>query len=140
MKGTILAVAVAAVMAVTGSASAQEIYYPGSVWTSNGNLTPAEKGNLFTQTHVEQGVAFRGAEVFGQTTLGMDSKGYDWNRKMLGGVGARFTQTIGPGMVRASVSYVSEKRFVTDAVHSGIVVAVEAWFGWNQSPRPQGGK
>ncbi len=139
MKGLMLAAAAAFVM-MAGTASAQEVYYPGSVWTSNGSLSPAEKGNLFTQTHVEQGVAFRGAEVFGQTTLAMDSKNYDWNRKMLGGVGARFTQTLGPGMVRVSVSYVSERRFVTDAIHSGVVVAAEAWFGWGQAPRPQGGQ
>ena len=131
--------AIASVIAVSligaSVASAQEgtgTYYPGVFWTSNGTVSPVEKGNIVSMSHAEQGIAKRGAELFVQSTAQYDSKGYDWNRRVIGGIGARFTQSIGTGMVRVGVSYLSERRFVVPKTTSGFSVTAEAWFGWKQ--------
>ncbi len=123
-------------LGLAASASAQSITYPGSVWTSNGTLSPVEKDNVLSLTHVEQGISYKGLEAFGQSTLSADTKAYDWNRRYSNGVGGRFTQSLGSGMVRASVSYVRERRYNSDTTAQGMVVAVEAWFGWNNTPKP----
>lgn len=133
MKG--LMIALALTLGLAGAASAQTTY-PGTVWTSNGTLSPVEKGNIISMTHVEQGVANHGVELFGQTTFIADTKAYDWNRRYSNGVGARFTQSIGSGMVRASVSYLRERRYSSEVTAQGVVIAVESWFGWGNSPRP----
>lgn len=112
------------------------VYYPGTVWSSVGTLSPAEKGNVIALTHVEQGVAIKGFEFFGQGTLGLDSKGFSWNNRVLGGIGGRFTQSIKRGMVRGSASWVQENRWQTNQTVSGWVLAAETWFGWNNTPRP----
>lgn len=125
------------VFACAQDVAAQEVYYPGSVWTSNGTLSTFEKDNVISQTHMEQGIAIRGAELFGQATGVYDSKGYDWNRRFSTGVGARFTQQMKSGMVRMSVAYVRERRYEGLRITTqGLVVAAEAWFGWNNAPRP----
>src|SRR6185369_13472987 len=83
------------------TASAQEtLTFPGSMWTVTGNTSPAEKGNIVSLTHAEQGIAKRGFELFSETTIGTDSDGHDWNRKSLFGVGGRYTLRLGTGMVR----------------------------------------
>ena len=113
-------------------ASAQ-VYYPGTAWSTNGTLSPVEKGNIFHQSHVEQGGAYRGAELFGSFSGGFDSKGYDWNRHTTVGVGGRFTQVVKGGMVRAGVAYLSEQRYVVARTTSGLAVFVDMWVGWGQS-------
>ena len=110
--------------------------YPGTVWSSNGTLSPFESGNILSQTHVEQGVAVRGFEVFGQFTFAADSKAYDWNRHYGGGLGLRLTQSVKSGMIRASVSYVRDYRYLSRTSATGLVFAAETWFGWQNSPRP----
>lgn len=112
--------------------AADGVYYPGSVWTSNGTLSPVEKHNFISQTHVEQGIAIKGAEVFGSLSAVADSKGFDWNRRTVSGVGFRFTQNVGKGMVRAGVQYLSEKRYVSESTAKGISFNVDAYFGWGQ--------
>ena len=124
-----------------GVSYAQGVYFPGSVWSSNGTLSPVEKGNVLSLTHVEQGVAYRGAELFGQSTFSVDSKKYDWNRRFSNGVGARFTQSLlGHGMVRAGVSYVHERRYTFETTRQGWVASVDTWFGWQNTPQPAAGK
>ncbi len=124
----------AAFLAFAPLASAQEgFYFPGSVWNSTGTLSPVEKGNVISMTHVEQGVAFRGVEAFGHFTGMYDSKGYSWNRRTTEGIGVRFTQSLKGGMVRGGASYVTEQRYVlapTKQGASGIVLSVDCYFGW----------
>lgn len=136
MKSFIVAmVVVVTSLFVAGTASAQT-YYPGSIWTSNGRLDPAEKGNVVSFTHIEQGIARSGVELFGQTTLVTASQQNDWEHRAEVGIGGRFTQTLPKGMLRASVSYVRDNRFLSNTAYTGVVVAVEAWFGWSQAPKP----
>ena len=117
--------------------AAAQVYYPGSVWTSTGTLSPVEKGNIISMTHAEQGIAVKGAEVFFQTTVTTDKEGYDWNRRFTNGGGLRFTQKVtGNGMIRFSAAYVRERRYTFERTMQGMVVSADAWFGWKQSPRP----
>ncbi len=134
-KYTIAAFVVLLSVVATQNASAQSgVHYPGSFWTTNGTVSPVEKGNVVSMNHVEQGVAKKGVELFVQSTLQTDSKGYDWNRRVIGGVGVRFTQSIGNGMVRIGASYLTERRFVHPQTINGLALTVDAWFGWGQRP------
>lgn len=122
--------------ALPASAQGTETYYPGTVWSSFGTLSPAEKGNVISLTHIEQGIAKKGFEIFGQGTFGFDTDKYGWNNRVLAGVGGRFTQSVGRGMVRGSISWVDERRFLSNSRVSGWVLAAETWFGWQNTPRP----
>lgn len=136
MRSLTLSFCLMSLLAVAHTASAQEnVTYPGSVWSSNGTLSPVEKGNVISVSHVEQGVSLRGVELFGTFTGQVDSKRYDWNNRITEGVGLRFTQSIGPGMVRAGVAYLNEKRFISESTARGPSVFVECWFGWRRGEK-----
>ena len=127
---------VVAPVAPVVAAQPSEFYFPGSVWTSNGTFSPVEKGNFISLTHAEQGVAWHGAELFAHLTLSDDSKGFAWNHRVQDGVGLRFTQSLGNGMVRAGLIYTHEAR--EPQVRAGQWgVFVESWFGWRQQPTKQ---
>jgi hypothetical protein len=126
------------------------IYYPGSVWSSTANNPQPSEKDLVSYNHVEQGVAYRGAELFGSVTGVLDTQsfnvanlrtqgigngfGFDWNRRLIEGVGVRFTQNLPHGIVRAGVQYLRENRYVgTRRTYTGVSPFVEAWFGWGQN-------
>lgn len=134
MKNSFIAVLVILVSMVgVRCASAQsEIYYPGSFWTTNGTVSPVEKGNIISLSHFEQGIAKHGVELFVQSTLEIDSKGLNWNRRVVNGIGFRLTQAIGNGVIRTGMSYLSERRFVNPQTINGLSFTVDMWFGWNQ--------
>ena len=124
-----------ALLFVASAASAQSVYFPGQAWSSTGTSSNVEKGNIISMNHVEQGIAIRGAEAFGLATYQIDKKNFDWNNREILGVGARFTQTIGNGMVRAGVIYSTERRRQTGARESGLQVLVESYFGWGREKK-----
>jgi hypothetical protein len=120
---------------VAASASAQqaqtsELTYPGSIWSMAGKGSVAEPGNNTTMTHAEQGVAQGPFSILVETTIGADTKGYDWNRRFVGGLLARYTLKIAGGNIRGNFGYETEKRFVNSRVLSGFVYSVDCWFGW----------
>lgn len=117
---------------LTAVPASAQTYYPGSLWTSNGTLSPAEPGNTVSLSHFEQGIARRGAELFAQVTATADTAGFDWNRRVVQGVGVRFTQALPGGMIRASLSYLSERRFVEPRTMNGVAITLDAYFGWRQ--------
>ena len=122
------------------SAHAQQVYFPGSVWSSSGRmLTPTEPHNWSSTVHAEQGIAYRGAEVYGVSEFWMDKHRLDWNRRNVNGLGLRFTQTVRGGMVRAGVAYLADHRRLTSRTHThGFTFLVEHYSGWGHdtSPRP----
>ena len=107
-----------------------EIHFPGSFWASYGNITPFEEDNFIGIVDLDQGVSFRGVELFGSVTASFDSDDYDWNRWVAYGPGVRFTQTLGNGMVRAGVQYLTERRY--EEVRRAWSFVVESWFGWGR--------
>jgi len=130
-------VVVGVLVAFASPSFAQDgVYYPGSFYTVNGTLSPAEKGNIISLSHAEQGIAYRGAELFAGFTGQADSKGFSWNRRTISSVGARFTQNISGGSVRVAAGYARENRFAgPNTTISGPFVSVDAWFGWKQARR-----
>jgi hypothetical protein len=126
-----------ALLAFAAPSFAQDsVYYPGSLYTTNGTLSPVEKNNIVSFSHIEQGIAYRGAELFGAFTGQVDSKGYPWNRRTVSSIGLRFTQNIASGSVRVSAGYTRENQFAgPNTVVTGPFVAVDAWFGWRQARR-----
>ena len=110
------------------------LYFPGSVWATIGrSLAPAEPRNVSGIIHLEQGVAHRGAELYGVGELYGDRQDRDWNNRFIGGVGARLTQTIGSGMVRGGVAYLVDHRRLSDTTYrGGMTIFVETWFGWGR--------
>ena len=127
-------------------AHAQTVYYPGSVWSSSGRmLTPTEPHNWSSTVHAEQGIAYRGAELYGVSEFWMDKHRLDWNRRNVNGLGLRFTQTITGGMVRAGLAYLADHRRLTNRTHThGFTFFVEHYSGWGQerpyAPIPTGGR
>jgi len=113
------------------TAAQAQTTYPGSVWSTNGTVSPVEKNNFISMTHVEQGIKNSGAELFGQATFQTDSQGLDWNRRIIQGVGARYTEAIKGGLVRVGLSYLSEKRFVYPNRISGFAFTIDMWAGWD---------
>jgi hypothetical protein len=107
----------------------RHLIFPGSLWTSNGLQTPSEK-DYTTSTHLEQGISFKGMELYGTFTGMMDTKKFDWNRRTIEGVGIRFTQNVSHGIVRVGVAYMNEKRFVIPQTFNGMSVVIESWLGW----------
>ena len=110
----------------------QDWFFPGSSWTSTGTLTPAEKGNVISMSHAEQGISYKGAEVYGVVMYLRDSKRYDWNNRTMEGVGVRLTHSNKHGMFRGGVAYLYEQRQITGARYSGLSVTVESWLGWGR--------
>lgn len=127
---------------VAPSVQAEEVYYPGSSWTSSGRmLTPAEPRNWLTVVHAEQGIAYRGLELYGMTEFWKDKHKFDWNNRNIGGVGLRFTQSVRTGMVRAGVSYLADHRRLPglwryqNTYTHGLTFSVESYFGWGHRQR-----
>lgn len=113
------------------------LYYPGSVWSRTGTVVPFEPNNLVSIHHAEQGVAYRGAELFVHTTAQTDSQGFAWNRHIETGLGLRFTQSVKTGMVRAGILYLADHRFPSRRTATQpLSLFVEAWFGWRQAAPP----
>ena len=107
------------------------ITYPGSLWSSTGTVTPAEPGNVISLSHVTQGVSYKGIELFEASTLGMDSKGYDWNNRVQVSVGVALNQTVlNTGVVRVSAAYSRERRWVSNRPYTGMVYAVDFFTQW----------
>ena len=107
------------------------ITYPGSMWSSIGATTPAEKGNIISLSHMVQGVSYKGIELFEASTLGVDSKGYDWNNRVQVSSGIAFNQTVFTnGVVRLSIGYAHERRWVSNKPYNGMVYAVDFSTQW----------
>ena len=110
--------------------AAAQITFPGSIWESAGTLTPAEPHNPSLLSHLEQGIAYRGAELYLLSTLGADRKGYDWNNRLQGGAGIRFTQSLLGGAARIAGVWIRERRWITERPHDGFGIIVDSYFSW----------
>lgn len=121
----------AALLVLVASVAHAQVNFPGSMWSTNGTISPVEKDNFISMTHVEQGVSVGQFELFGQFTGQFDRFAFDWNRLTREGVGGRINFALPKGIIRASASYIAEKRYVSNSVAKGLSLSVDAWFGWN---------
>src|SRR5580704_4875478 len=109
---------------------------PGQGWTSLGNLSPIEHNNFYTQSYFEQSAAvfstYSGSITvtpFVGVGLVLDTKGYDWNNKILPRAGLKANKYFRRGVVSIGSAYSYEDRFKT-FTSSGLTVFVQDWFGW----------
>ncbi len=109
---------------------------PGQGWTSIGNQSPIEHNNFYFQSYVEQSAAIY-STYSGSVTVtpfvGMglvfDTKGYEWNNKVLPRIGVKANKYFRKGVVTVGSAYAYEDRFKSFN-SSGLTVFVQDWFGW----------
>jgi len=124
-----------AVSALQGSL-VDAVGLPGQGWTSIGNLSPIEHNNFYLQSYVEQSAAvystFSGSVTvtpFVGMGLVLDTKGYEWNNKVLPRIGVKANKYFRKGVVSVGTAYAYEDRFKSFN-SSGMTVFVQDWFGW----------
>jgi len=108
----------------------------GQGWTSIGNQSPIEHNNFYLQSYVEQSAAvystFSGSVTvtpFVGMGLVLDTKGYEWNNKVLPRIGVKANKYFRKGVVSVGTAYAYEDRF-KGFNSSGMTVFVQDWFGW----------
>jgi hypothetical protein len=138
MRFSTLIGALLVLIALARPAQAQ-LYYPGTVWNTTGNVSTIENANVISVTHAEQGIALKGFEAFALATLQTAGQHNAWEHRTEHGVGLRYTFQLPKGMVRANAAYVTENRFSAlngyDKGH--LSLSMDAWFGWSQRPAPR---
>ena len=123
------------------------IALPGVFGSTNGNLSAYEKGNTVSDNYFEQrAVLFslwrNSLTVTPYLTAEflLDSSGYNWNNKVVPGMGIRLNKRIRNGVVSAGVAYVYEDRFrnvENFKPTAGRTDYITQWFGWNEPTEKQ---
>jgi hypothetical protein len=134
----LLALTVAAGLATSGAAIAQEVpasrAYPGSFWISSGAIGPAEPDNYLTQAGLEQGFTVweRGSWFlvpFASVRVSADSQGYDWNNKHPSMVGVKLIRRVAGGVIQGGGGVMFERVDAAgDLRHPTAFVSY--WAGW----------
>jgi hypothetical protein len=110
--------------------------YPGSSWGVVGNISPAERRNVIGLFSLTQGVNLIDAGKwqtvpFVKVQSGFDTKGYDWNNKVLTSAGIKIVVPRRSATIEAGIAYTDEHR---QGLHSGGVAAfVTLWSGWSRT-------
>lgn len=109
---------------------------PGDAYTSLGNNSPIEKNDLFSNSHIDQGLVFYrrstiSVQVFGSADMNFDSQGYVWANEAIVQGGFKASKVFGDaGVITLNVTHAYEKQWtgVTAAQNEGFF---SSWFGWN---------
>lgn len=109
--------------------------FPGSAWGVIGNVSPVEKGNVISSFHVEQGVTlFEKDSIAVMPYISIsptfDTKGYDWNNRLISNVGLKLGKRFEQGMFSTSFGYANETRFKSGSSDSAPFLRADTWFGW----------
>jgi hypothetical protein len=109
--------------------------YPGSSWAVVGNISPAEKRNLIGLVSLTQGVTLVDGGKwqvvpFFKAQSGFDTRGYDWNNKVLSSGGVKVMIPRSGGVLEMGVQYTDEHRQGLHA--SGLSAFVTLWTGWSK--------
>ncbi len=134
-----------------GSALAVQAF-PGQAWTSLGDSSPVEHGNIQSEIYAEQGVtvfsAQGGSFTFTPYTaleFSNDTYGFAWNNKVIVRAGGKFNKLFRHGIVSVGGGYAYENRYKNDpnidvnllngthalpASAGAAIGYVQGWFGW----------
>lgn len=126
--------------------------FPGQAWTSTGNSSPVEHGNIQSEEYIEQGVTLFSSSdgsitftPYVSLSLANDTYGYEWNNKVMPFGGAKLNKIFRHGIISANVGYAYEDRYLggflatpTTAngtfglgeTHGQAEGFLNAWFGW----------
>jgi hypothetical protein len=116
---------------------------PGDFASTSGNVSSYEQGNVVTDNYFEQrAVVFSTwhnsltITPYMGTEFLLDTSGYNWNNKVMPGVGVRLNKHLHDGVVSAGVGYLYEYRFRNVEEFkptAGRTDYVTDWFGWNDA-------
>jgi len=134
--------------------------FPGQAWTSIGDSSPVEHGNIQSEIYVEQGVTLFSADKgsitftpYASVSLGNDTYGYPWNNMVMPFGGAKLNKYFRHGVISVSGGYVYEDRYVgtgqflsptllngtynLPTQRGGATGFVNGWFGWQPMADPK---
>lgn len=118
------------------TADAQPTTLPGSFWNVTGNVSPAEGSNVISASYVEQGIVAARTETlsfipyvsFAPT---FDSKGYDWNNRVLSTIGGKIVKRFDNGMVSLSGGMAHDYHQRSGKSASAPFLRADYWVGWS---------
>lgn len=125
-------------------AHAQEDRFPGSAWfnITGPHVGGEEAGNWVMTGNATQNVVLAELNSWKLNTyvsvgFSKDTEGYEWNNKIIPGVGLGVTKDIGPGVMSIGVQAIHEEHFgkiykTRDRSASGVQVAISYWIGWGR--------
>ena len=118
-------------------------HFPGSSWAAFGNISPVEHGNWIGQAYLSQGIVAkrigRTALVpYAESTFSRDSKGFDWDNKIVCGSGVKAAFTEGNAYTEIGAGYLHEERLHSGQSAGGLSVFLNFSFGWNLLGRKAG--
>lgn len=133
---------------------------PGQAWTSVGDTSPVEHGNIQSEAYFEQDFVIASFDngrstftPFVSVALGNDTYGYEWNNKVLPQGGGKLNFNFKHGIISFGGGYAFEARYLganseitpTDLnetaglpAHSGGGFGeIQGWFGWQMPGNPK---
>jgi len=133
----------AALMLTPTAALAEPLAYPGSAWVNvTGPGVGAESGNWVTSGKIQQGIDWTDIGGWKLNTAvavagTVDTKGYDWNNKVVPSVSAALRKDMNGAMFEVGVQVVHEERFgrvyVADKRSAtGFQAFANYWVGWGR--------
>ena len=101
-----------------------------------GHYSPVEHGNLIEQGQLTQGYV---AKRFGnkalipflQTNVGHDSKGFDWENKVISDAGVKLGIPVGETYREFGAAYSYEYRYLTGHKANGFKFFMDFSYGWH---------
>ena len=113
--------------------------FPGSSWGNFGNISPVEHGNYILTDYVTQGFVARrfGASKtralmpFVDFTVSKDTKGDDWENKVIGSAGVKYGVPSGEAYTEFGIAATHESRFDSGMTANGLKVFVDFSYAWN---------
>jgi len=118
----------------------QPVTFPGSFWNVTGNMSPAEGGNVISASYVEQGIALFRAETLSfipyvSLSQSVDSRGYDWNNRVLGTIGGKFVKRFDQGMISLSGGVAHAYHPQSGISATAPYLRADYWVGWGLSEK-----
>lgn len=139
MNKKAIVIALLAVVSASQSAKAQSdsspFAYPGSFWNVTGNTSPVEKNNFISSSYAEQGITVFNRDGISITpyvslSVGLDSKGYDWNNKNVVTGGLKLSKHFGNGVASIIGGIANENHWKSGLNASSPFLKAEYWAGW----------
>jgi len=117
--------------------------FPGSSWLAAGNISPVEHGNIIGQGYFSQGMVAKRFSNFSlvpyaEMTVFRDSKGFDWDNKLLVGAGVKAVIPHQELYTEVGMSFLRENRFSSGKTASGLTLFTNFSFEWNLLGRKAG--
>jgi hypothetical protein len=131
-------------LVVPATAHAEDKNFPGSAWVNvtGPHVSGEEKGNWVLSGRIEQDAVLTEVadwKLAATTGIGFstDTKGFEWNNKIVPSVGVKATREAFGGVMNVTVQYAYERRFgklykTDDRSDGGVQVVVNYWTGWGR--------